>query len=101
MGRGNALKKERVFSCSNEWTRAPCSSVGSLYGVYAKSPEGFEEKLLDLLAAGGTKGFKEALEPFGLDPTDPAFWKDSLNAHLGSLMEEAEELSAKLGYTAK
>jgi oligoendopeptidase F len=72
--------------------------VGSLYGVYAKEPEGFEEKLLDLLAAGGTKGFKEALEPFGLDPTDPAFWKDSLNAHLGSLMEEAEELASKLGY---
>lgn len=72
--------------------------VGSLYGVYAKTPEGFEEKLLELLAAGGTKGFKEALEPFGLDPTDPAFWKDSLNAHLGSLMEEAEELAAKLGY---
>lgn len=72
--------------------------VGSLYGVYAKEPEGFEEKLLELLAAGGTKGFKEALEPFGLDPTNPAFWKDSLDAHLGSLMEEAEELAAKLGY---
>ena len=43
--------------------------VGSLYGVYAKTPEGFEQKLLDLLSAGGVKGFKEALEPFGLDPS--------------------------------
>jgi hypothetical protein len=45
-----------------------------------------------------TEGFKKALEPFGLDPTDPAFWKDSLDAHLGSLMEEAEALASKLGY---
>ncbi|EEH60113.1 uncharacterized protein MICPUCDRAFT_10294, partial [Micromonas pusilla CCMP1545] len=66
--------------------------VGSLYGVYAKSPDGFEEKLLDLLAAGGTKGFEEALEPFGLKPADPAFWTDALDAHLGSLMDEAEAL---------
>jgi oligoendopeptidase F len=74
--------------------------VGSLYGVYAEQPEGFEEKLLDLLSAGGVKGFKEALEPFGLDPSSDTFWKDSLDAHLGSLMEEAEALSKKLGYTA-
>ena len=74
--------------------------VGSLYGVYAKTPEGFEEKLLDLLGAGGVKGFKEALEPFGLDPSEASFWKDSIDAHLGSLMEEAEALSKKLGYTA-
>jgi oligoendopeptidase F len=73
--------------------------VGSLYGVYAKTPDGFEEKLLDLLRAGGVKGFKEALEPFGLDPSEKAFWKESIDAHLGSLMEEAEALSKKLGYT--
>lgn len=73
--------------------------VGSLYGVYAKQPEGFEAKLLDLLSAGGVLGFKEALAPFGLDPSEPSFWDDSINAHLGSLMEEAEALSKKLGYT--
>ena len=72
--------------------------VGSLYGVYAEQPSGFEEKLLELLSAGGTKGFREALEPFGLDPADPAFWKNALDAHLGSLMEEAEGLALKLGY---
>jgi len=71
--------------------------VGSLYGVYQKTPDGFEEKLLELLGAGGVKGFREALEPFGLDPADPVFWKDSIDAHLGSLMEEAETLAAKLG----
>ena len=58
------------------------------------------EEFLDLLGAGGVKGFKEALEPFGLDPSEASFWKDSIDAHLGSLMEEAEALSKKLGYTA-
>ena len=74
--------------------------VGSLYGVYAKTPDGFEAKLLELLSAGGVLGFKEALEPFGLDPSEPSFWTDSIDAHLGSLMQEAEALSKKLGYTA-
>ena len=48
--------------------------------------------------AGGTKGFEEALEPFGLKPADPAFWTDALDAHLGSLMDEAEALAKKLAY---
>ena len=73
--------------------------VGALYGAYQDNPNGFEQKLMDLLAAGGTTGFKEALAPFGLDPSDPSFWSDALNAHLGSLIDEAEALSKKLGYT--
>mmetsp|Transcript_25525 Transcript_25525/g.30979 ORF Transcript_25525/g.30979 Transcript_25525/m.30979 type:complete len:688 (-) Transcript_25525:67-2130(-) len=72
--------------------------VGSLYGVYQKSPEGFEDKLLALLRAGGTKDFVTALAPFGLDPSDPEFWQQALDAHLGGLMEEAEDLSKELGY---
>ena len=74
--------------------------VGSLYGAYMKQPEGFEEKLLDLLRAGGTKDFVDAVSPFGLDPASPTFWSDALHAHLGGLMEEAEELSKKLGYSS-
>ena len=72
--------------------------VGALYGVYAKQPEGFEEKLLDLLSAGGTKGFVEALAPFGLDPASDTFWSDALTAHLGGLLDEAEQLAEKLNY---
>lgn len=72
--------------------------VGALYGVYAKQPEGFEEKLLDLLSAGGTKGFVEALAPFGLDPASDTFWSDALTAHLGGLLDEAEQLAKKLNY---
>ena len=75
--------------------------VGALYGVYAKQPEGFEEKLLDLLSAGGTKGFVEALEPFGLDPSSDTFWSDALTAHLGGLLDEAEQLAKKLNYVSQ
>ena len=31
-----------------------------------------------MLRAGGTKHHKELLAPFGLDATDPAFWKMGL-----------------------
>ena len=72
--------------------------VGSLYGVYQKNADGFEDKLLDLLRAGGTKDFVAALAPFGLDPSQPSFWTDALEAHLGGMLEEAEELSKELGY---
>ena len=72
--------------------------VGSLYGAYVKKPEGFEDKLLALLEAGGTQGFVEALSPFGLDPASPSFWSDALVAHLGGLLEEAEVLAKKLNY---
>jgi len=72
--------------------------VGSLYGVYQENSDGFEEKLLDLLRAGGTKDFVDALSPFGLDPSEPSFWKNALEAHLGGMLKEAEELSKELGY---
>ncbi|MBX9574703.1 MAG: M3 family oligoendopeptidase [Caulobacteraceae bacterium] len=37
-------------------------------------PEGFTPLYRDLLAAGGTRTYVEALKPFGLNPRDPAFW---------------------------
>lgn len=74
--------------------------VGSLYASFLKTPDGFEGRLLDLLRAGGTKGFVEALEPFGLRPNDPAFWGEALTAHLGGLMDEAEAIAKELGYAA-
>ena len=52
--------------------------VNSLYAVYERAPEGFAERYLDLLAAGGTKHHSELLKPFGLDARDPAFWQTGL-----------------------
>jgi oligoendopeptidase F len=48
--------------------------VNSLYGVYESSREGFAERYLAMLAAGGSKSYNELLAPFGLDAKDPAFW---------------------------
>jgi oligoendopeptidase F len=52
--------------------------VNSLYAVYEKASEGFAERYLDMLAAGGTKHHSELLAPFGLDARDPAFWQGGL-----------------------
>uniref|UniRef100_A0A7S4IIH9 Peptidase M3A/M3B catalytic domain-containing protein n=2 Tax=Odontella aurita TaxID=265563 RepID=A0A7S4IIH9_9STRA len=72
--------------------------VGALYKSYVDAPEGFEDRLLNLLRAGGTVGFAEALGPFGLELDSPAFWAEALEAHLGGLVGEAERLAEELGY---
>jgi oligoendopeptidase F len=53
--------------------------VNSLYGVYEKAHEGFAERYLALLAAGGSKPYGELLKPFGLDARDPSFWSIGLS----------------------
>jgi len=52
--------------------------VNSLYGVYQCAREGFAERYLAMLSAGGTKHHSELLAPFGLDARDPAFWQIGL-----------------------
>ena len=52
--------------------------VNSLYAVYERAEEGFAERYLEMLAAGGTKHHSELLQPFGLDARDPAFWQGGL-----------------------
>lgn len=65
--------------------------VNSLYAVYQRTPEGFEDKYLDMLRAGGTKRHKELLEPFGLDASDPAFWQQGLSV-ISGMIDELERL---------
>ena len=52
--------------------------VNSLYAVYERAAEGFAERYLEMLSAGGTKHHAELLAPFGLDARDPAFWQEGL-----------------------
>ena len=52
--------------------------VNSLYGVYEKSREGFAERYLAMLSAGGSKSYAQLLAPFGLDARDPGFWSIGL-----------------------
>jgi oligoendopeptidase F len=61
--------------------------VNSLYGVYQKASEGFAERYLEMLAAGGTKHHSELLAPFGLDARDPAFWQIGLGMIEGLIAE--------------
>ncbi|MGD9843990.1 MAG: M3 family oligoendopeptidase [Variibacter sp.] len=53
--------------------------VNSLYAVYDNAAEGFAERYLAMLAAGGTKHHSELLKPFGLDARDPGFWQGGLS----------------------
>jgi oligoendopeptidase F len=65
--------------------------VNSLYAVYERSNEGFAERYLKMLAAGGTKHYSELLAPFGLDARNPAFWQGGLRVIEG-MITELEEL---------
>tara|TARA_B100000676_G_scaffold244708_1_gene246910 strand:+ start:23518 stop:25299 length:1782 start_codon:yes stop_codon:yes gene_type:complete len=65
--------------------------VNSLYAVYEKAEEGFAERYLDMLRAGGTLHHKELLAPFGLDASDPEFWSKGLGVVSG-LIDELEAI---------
>jgi oligoendopeptidase F len=61
--------------------------VNSLYAVYENAAEGFAERYLAMLAAGGTKHYSELLKPFGLDAKDPRFWDGGLSVIAGMIDE--------------
>jgi oligoendopeptidase F len=61
--------------------------VNSLYAVYEKAGDGFAERYLAMLAAGGTKHYSELLKPFGLDARDPKFWDGGLSVIAGMIDE--------------
>jgi oligoendopeptidase F len=61
--------------------------VNSLYAVYENASDGFAERYLAMLAAGGTKHYSELLQPFGLDAKDPKFWDSGLSVIAGMIDE--------------
>jgi oligoendopeptidase F len=63
--------------------------VNSLYAVYENAAEGFAERYLAMLAAGGTKSYSELLAPFGLNARDPAFWQGGLGV-IDRMIDELE-----------
>jgi oligoendopeptidase F len=67
--------------------------VNSLYAVYEKADQGFADRYLEMLSAGGTKHHKELLKPFGLDASDPQFWSMGLKMIEG-LIDELEAMDA-------
>jgi oligoendopeptidase F len=65
--------------------------VNSLYAVYQDAHQGFAERYLDMLRAGGTLRHRELLAPFGLDAADPSFWSKGLSVVSG-FIDELEKL---------
>jgi oligoendopeptidase F len=65
--------------------------VESLVEARSRDPEGFTAKYEALLAGGGARTYVEALEPFGLDPRQKAFWEAGLN-RITRLVDEFEAL---------
>jgi len=66
--------------------------VNALYSVFQGGHPGFQAKYLDMLRAGGTKRHKELLAPFGLDASDPAFWRRGLDV-ISGFIDELEATS--------
>jgi oligoendopeptidase F len=65
--------------------------VNSLYECYRQGLPGFEGHYLDMLKAGGTLRHKDLLKPFGLDASDPAFWRKGLDVITG-FIDELEKM---------
>lgn len=66
--------------------------VNSLYNIYLEKPEGFEEKYLNLLKAGGTKRYDQLLKPFGLNPKKQEFWQNGINV-ITNFIDELEKMN--------
>ncbi len=73
----------------------------SLFAVQDRFGDDFEGMYLDLLRAGGSKSAVQLMEPFGLDPRDPSFWREGIRGSVQSWLDEAEKISAKMGVTPK
>jgi oligoendopeptidase F len=65
--------------------------VNALYAVFQDGHPAFQAKYLDMLRAGGTRRHKELLAPFGLDASDPSFWRKGLDVIAGFIDELERE----------
>ena len=65
--------------------------VEGLMEARRRDPAAFAPLYEDLLAAGGSRTYVEALKPFGLDPRQKSFWASGC-ARLERLVDEFEQL---------
>lgn len=66
--------------------------VLALYEEYTRSKNGFSEKYLDMLEAGGSDWPENIVGKVGLDITHPDFWDKGLRA-VERMIDQAEELA--------
>ncbi len=71
----------------------------SLFAVQDQFGDKFEGMYLDLLRAGGSKNAVELMAPFQLDPRDPNFWSKGIKGSVATWLDEAEEISKRMGVT--
>lgn len=70
--------------------------VLALYNLYRQKPQGFADKYLALLEAGGSDWPHVLVGRLGIDLRDPQFWKQGLTA-IEALIEDAEKLAESTG----
>lgn len=69
--------------------------VLALYEEYTQRPDGFSDKYLELLSAGGSEWPEDLVAKIGLDITEPDFWDKGLNS-FRKMVEEAEKMAKKI-----
>lgn len=69
--------------------------VLALYEAYTKQQNGFSEKYVQMLKAGGSEWPEDIVAKAGLDITRPDFWNGGLAA-IKNMIEEAEDLADKI-----
>ena len=67
-----------------------------MFAVKEQFGDKFEGMYLDLLRAGGSKSAVELMEPFGLDPRDPTFWRAGISGSIQRWLDEAETISKRM-----
>jgi len=69
--------------------------VLSLYAMYRETADGFVEKYLGLLKAGGSESPYNLLSSFGIDLHDKEFWRQGL-AVIDEMITQAERLEKEI-----
>ncbi|NBC15900.1 MAG: oligoendopeptidase F, partial [Bacteroidetes bacterium] len=70
--------------------------VLALYAKYQEEGDGFADRYIDLLTAGGSDWPHTLVGNLGIDLTDLDFWHTGLGA-IEDLIVEAEQLAAEIG----
>ena len=65
--------------------------VLALFAEYENGFPDFESKYIDMLTAGGSRNYRDLLQPFGIDVATPEFWDKGLNLIAG-MIDELESL---------
>ncbi|MFU8861001.1 MAG: M3 family oligoendopeptidase [Cyclonatronaceae bacterium] len=69
--------------------------VLALYEVYSQSPNGFADRYMDLLRAGGSDWPSNLIGTFNLDIDSPDFWNKGLDA-IDQMVLQAEQLAQQI-----